>query len=490
MALGTVPDEQVLRHLTARFTAPQSEGATLLRTGAAEMLDALALAEAPNRGEAAQLLAALALFHRLGFGFETGQLDGLAEDAQRSILDHLVTVHPATTPVAAAHPGPGHGANMAARAYLRRLSLIGPAGEPRLLDDAAAALAEAVTAAEQQPGRTPAPSATAMETPAIPGYPKHLEGDLQAAAQWRLISPAARRAAEQTMDRLARATAVLAEATAAADADQPASPQEDAALLSRSSLHQELDELTARHALLMHASVLADAEAAAEPAKHAAVVVAAQATEGQRRPSMAAEMAAARDAFMAHVNAAEDRIAQTLSEQRRLTREALQRIFPYAVTSRGRHTVRRNLLENSGLGIDAYQQASRAIGENARKLQSVEAAYRSGAVSFGRPSVSHDDVEQARAALQRAETRFSDLRISRPNTLRALRALDRAVHHEPSGSEAPAARAARIAAQSRERSKTTAPTAPRTHTATTAAEQVHQAHHSAAQQHQPSVRPA
>ncbi|WP_435279943.1 hypothetical protein [Streptomyces sp. 1222.5] len=97
---------------------------------------------------------------------------------------------------------------------------------------------------------------------------------------------------------------------------------------------------------------------------------------------------------------------------------------------------------------------------------------------------------EERACRCPAETRFSDLRISRPNTLRALRALDRAVHHEPSGSEAPAARAARIAAQSRERSKTTAPTAPRTHTATTAAEQVHQAHHSAAQQHQPGVRPA
>ncbi|MER6431931.1 hypothetical protein ABT272_30040 [Streptomyces sp900105245] len=263
--------------------------------------------------------------------------------------------------MAEAHPEPGHGANMAARAYLRRLSLIGPAGEPRLLDDAAAALAEVVTAAEQQPGRTPAPSATAGQAPAIPGYPKRLEGDLQAAAQWRLISPAARRAAEQTMDRLICATTVLAEATAAADVHQPFSPQQDAALLSRGSLHQDLEELTARHALLMHAGVLADAEAAAEPAKHAAVVAAAQATEVERQPGTAAEMAAARDAFMVHVNEAEDRIAKTLTEQRRLTVEALGRIFPYAVTSTGRHTVRRNLLENSGLGLDAYHQGYRAM---------------------------------------------------------------------------------------------------------------------------------
>ncbi|MER6452774.1 hypothetical protein ABT270_09115 [Streptomyces sp900105245] len=484
LALGTLPDEDVLRHLTARFTAPQREGAALLRTGAAEMLAALALAEAPAHGEAAQLLPALGLLNRMAFGFETGQLDTLAEDAQRRILDHLVTVHPATAPVAAAHPEPGHGANEAARAYLRRLSLIGPAGEPRLLDDAAAALTEAVTAAEQQPRPAPAPSTTAMEAPAIPGYPKRLEGDLQAAAQWRLISPAARRAAEQTMARLARATTVLAEATAAADADQPASPQEDAALLAHRSLHQELDELTARHALLMHASVLADAEAAAEPAEHAAVVAAAQATEGQRPPSTAAEMAAARDAFMAHVNGVEDRIAATLAEQRRLTREALQRIFPYAVTSTGRHTVRRNLLENSGLSLDAYTQASRAIGESARKLQSVEAAYRSGAVSFGRPPVSHHDVEQARAALQRAEARFADMRISRPNTVRALKALDGAAHRDPSPPEAPAARAARIAAQSRERSKATElRTDP-------AAEQVRQAHEHSAQGQQPGLRPA
>ncbi|MEU7061700.1 hypothetical protein [Streptomyces sp. NPDC046197] len=84
-------------------------------------------------------------------------------------------------------------------------------------------------------------------------------------------------------------------------------------------------------------------------------------------------------------------------------------------------------------------------------------------------------------------THFADMRISRPNTIRALRALDGAVHQEPSPSDEPAARAARIAAQSRERSKTTAPAAPRTHPA---ADQVRQAHDSSAQQHQPGVRPA
>ncbi|MFI9248147.1 hypothetical protein ACIGXF_37585 [Streptomyces sp. NPDC053086] len=116
----------------------------------------------------------------------------------------------------------------------------------------------------------------------------------------------------------------------------------------------------------------------------------------------------------------------------------------------------------------------------------MEAAYRSGAVSFGRPPVSQEGVEQARAALQRAETRFTDMRISRPNTIRALKSLDGAAR-EPSGSDAPAARAARIAAQSRERSKATAPAVPRTDPT---AEQVRQAHNSSAQAHHPGVRPA
>ncbi|MER6473055.1 hypothetical protein [Streptomyces collinus] len=52
-----------------------------------------------------------------------------------------------------------------------------------LVDDAAAALAEAVTAAEQQRDPAPDPSARDVQAPAIPGYPKRLEGDLQAAAQ-------------------------------------------------------------------------------------------------------------------------------------------------------------------------------------------------------------------------------------------------------------------------------------------------------------------
>ncbi|MGW1987788.1 hypothetical protein ACWCPJ_35950 [Streptomyces collinus] len=113
----------------------------------------------------------------------------------------------------------------------------------------------------------------------------------------------------------------------------------------------------------------------------------------------------------------------------------------------------------------------------------MEAAYRSGAVSIGRPPVSHEDVEQARAALQRAETRFADLGVSRPNTLRALKALDAAVR-DPSPSDAPAARAARIAAQSRERAA--APAAPRT---SPAADQVHQAHNPSPQHHQSGLRP-
>ncbi|MFI5977731.1 hypothetical protein [Streptomyces sp. NPDC051452] len=142
LALGTLLDEDMLTHLTARFTSPQAEGTELLRTGAAEMLDALALAEAPAQGEAAQPPATPSLFNRMTFGVETSQLDTLAEDAQRSVLNHLITVHPATAGAAEAHPRPGHPADEAARAYLRRLSCIGVGGEQRLLDHAVAALSE------------------------------------------------------------------------------------------------------------------------------------------------------------------------------------------------------------------------------------------------------------------------------------------------------------------------------------------------------------
>ncbi|RNF81161.1 hypothetical protein [Streptomyces botrytidirepellens] len=473
LALGTVPHAEVLAHLTAQHAVPQPEGTARLRAAALETLGALALAEEPEYGDPAELLAALAHMNRLTFGFEIGQLRGLAQDAEQSLMNHLITRLPETAPVAEAHPDPQHPANQAARTYLRRLSLIGPDGEERLLADAAHDLTKALAAAEdaeQHPAPLPDVDAN-VEADAIPGYPKHLPGELQAAAQWRLLSPAARRSAEQTMEQLVRAATALTQSTAAADPNRPPSAQEDQALLAHSRLHGELDELTARHALLMHASVLADAEAAAVPATHEAIVAAAQASEAQAQPTTAAEVTAAQEAFMAQVNAAEGRIAETLDAQRQLTRDALHRIFPQAVTNSALHTVRTQLVEHSGLGLDAYNQAYRAMRETGHALESLVARYRSKTLEFGRPTVTTEQLEQARTAAQNADSHFADLQHSRPLTLRAVKALDGAAHLDPSPSDSVATRAARLAARLRESALPATPTAPRTDAAARQAQQ-------------------
>ena len=354
--------------------------------------------------------------------------------------------------MAEAHPDPHHPAQQAARAYLNRLSFIGAQGEERLLTGAADAFVEELTAAEavQQPAAA-ASDGDSLEPAAIPGYPKHLEGDLQAAAQWRLNSPAARRAADQAMANLAHAATRLTEASAAADTEQPAGPQESQATRQHTDRYQELDELNARHALLMHASVMAEAEAAGETAGHDAIA-AAQGTEDIRtRPRTTGEMWASHEAFMAQVNAAKDRIAQTLGVQRQLTRDALHRLFPQTVGSRGLHQLRAQLIDHSGLGFAAYNQAWRAIGDTAQTLEYLETRYRSGTVEPGRPPVTAEQVEQARTTAHDASRDFDDLKRSQPLTLRAVKALDGVAGLDPSSTDSIAARAAKITAQSSRR---------------------------------------
>ncbi|WP_333764608.1 hypothetical protein [Streptomyces sp. IBSBF 2390] len=136
------------------------------------------------------------------------------------------------------------------------------------------------------------------------------------------------------------------------------------------------------------------------------------------------------------------------------------RIFPAASTHTGLHQVRTLLIEDSGLGLDAYHHAYREIGRRERRLEELHAAYRSGVVDFGRPAVTHDDVEQARTAAADARTTLEDLRISRPHTLRALKALNNAARQDYPTPDTPATRAARLAAQSRERAGTAAANAP------------------------------
>ncbi|MFG3207358.1 hypothetical protein [Streptomyces sp. NPDC048192] len=464
LALDSVPGERVLTHLAGQYAAAQPEGPERLRTGARDTLHALALADDPADADVTALLGALRLFNRLTFGFETGQLKARAEQAQHKILSQLITRHPRTAAVARTHPDPRHPAQRAARAYLHRLSLLGPEAEERLLVDAAHDFTEALQAAEAADvARPPATAAADSAVPdagsaepapePIPGYPRLLEGDLQAAAAWRVISPAARRDADRAMAHVVSAATALAEASAAADPERPAGLEESRAMRLHTDRHQELEELTAQHALLMHAHVMADAETAAVAARHDAIVAAAQASEQMPAPRTSAEIVAGHEAFMASVNAAEDRIAHTLGTQRQITRDALHRLFPQHTGHSGVHHLRTQLIDRAGLGFAAYNAAWNAIGDTARTLESLEAAYRSNTVEFGRPPVTAEQVEQARTAAEDARPYFGDLKRSRALTLRAVKALDGAAGLEPSPSDSIAQRAARITQQSLKRAQ-------------------------------------
>ncbi|WP_443059180.1 transposase [Streptomyces sp. NBC_00435] len=232
---------------------------------------------------------------------------------------------------------------------------------------------------------------------------------------------------------------------------RPRDPEEADAFEAREYFEKRLDDLNARHCVLMHGSVLDEAEAAAEQAKHQAFVAAAQATLPLIPRTTAAETQADHDAFEAHITAAETRIDQALGEQRQHARDALHRHFPHAAESTGMHQVRIQLMDRAGLGLDAVNRAYQAIGDTSRDLDDLKSRQASGRVEFGRPRVTADQVAEATRRHTHARQRFDDLRVSRPQTLAALNALDRARVLDPSGSEGIAARAARIAAQSRER---------------------------------------
>ncbi|MGP3953483.1 hypothetical protein [Streptomyces sp. 7N604] len=456
LALGTVPDTAVMAHLASLYTDPQPEGPGLMQAAARDTLTALALADDPQGAQLGELIRAWRLLERLTFGSEAGQVDGRARAAQQTLMGHLISHHPDTAPVIVAYADPAHPAHQAARFYLRPLAQIG-AGEESLLADARAAFDDALQEADAIPAPAPATAATPtdpeQQPPAIPGYPKPLLDDLQAAAAWRLRSPAARRAAERIMEDLTHATGRLAEVTAHRDLAQPPTSDEraaqDHAASWRNYYQDRLAELDAQHAMLMHASILADAEEAATPATHELIIAASQATERSAQPGEHPRQT--HQAFMAEVEAGERRIADVLAEQRQLTRDALHNLFPKLTGRQGLHTLRTQLIEHSGLGIDAYTRAYDAIGQAGRRLRELEANHQSGYVEFGRQPVTGEQVEQARADVENAEQRFADLRASRPPTLRAVKVLDGVAGMEPSASGSLAARAARIKTPSRER---------------------------------------
>ncbi|MEU9444476.1 hypothetical protein AB0D42_27035 [Streptomyces sp. NPDC048304] len=262
------------------------------------------------------------------------------------------------------------------------------------------------------------------------------------------------------MAHVVNAETALAEARAAADPERPAGPAETWAMRLHTDRHQELEELNAQHALLMHAHVMADAEAAVVTARHDVIVAAARATE-DLPPRSAAEMLVGHQAFMARVTAAEDRIAHTLREQRQITRDALQRLFPQSTGQSGLHHLRTRLIGRAGLGFVACNAAWNAIGDTARTLESLEAAYRSDAVEFSPPA---RDRRAGRTGPHRRPGRRTLLR--RPQ---AQPSADAARRQGPgrrgrlgaSPAESIAQRAARIIEQSRRRAQQPAPAVPR-----------------------------
>lgn len=431
LALSSVPPDAVLAHLAARYASPQPDGPEYLRTGAQHTLSALALANDPAGADVHDLLGALDHLNELAFGFEMGQLRTLAEDAQRNLADHLVS----RLPLAAAPTGltTEHPVQQVTRADIDRLA--GPEGMEGLRVGARDALTEALARATGQ--------AAAEDTvgsggrAAVPGYPRHLPSEQQAAAQWRAISPVARRAAEQAMSQLVEAVTTLTEATASGAAVQ----RDDSARIG-------LEQLNARHALLMHAMVLADAEAAAVPAAHEAVVAAAQATAARAGSPTEGEAMTEEAGFMARVNTAQDRIAETLTKQQQVTSDALHRLFMYPISSSELHLMRTQLIDDSGLGLDAYNQAYRTLSEASGYLQQLEDGHH--------PKAPPGQVAEARTRVRQAEAEFTDLQLSRTVTLRAVTALDGVAGIAPSSKSA-AARAAEIVAQSRERALQGAP---------------------------------
>lgn len=452
LALGTVPPDTVLERLVAEYTDPHPEGPDGARAAARETLAALATARSPADAAVPELLQAYQRLELLSF--PAGQLHDLARPAQDSLLHHLATRLPETADVIASHPDPQHPVRQEAATYLHQLARLGrdPGPANRTLREARDRLADTMA----QPPAEPALPASA-DRPALPGHPR-LMSDIEAAAAWRARSPTAARDAETHMDDLVRAHTRLIVAHAAASSRgvhwldaRPRDPEEAGAFEARKYFEKRLDDLDARHSVLMHGSVLDEAETAAEQAKHQAVVAAAQATLPLTPRTTAAETHADHEAFEAHITAAETRIDQALGEQRQQARDALHRHFPQAAASTGMHQVRTQLMDRAGLGLDALNRAYQAIGDTSRELDDLKSRQADGRVEFGRPHVTDDQVAEATRRHTHARQRFEDLRVSRPQTLAALNALDRARALDPSGPEGGAARAARIAAQSRER---------------------------------------
>ncbi|MGW9029017.1 hypothetical protein ACWGQ5_33780 [Streptomyces sp. NPDC055722] len=544
LAMSAVPDEALLAHLRAQYAVPGNasadtaaeepaegrqagqaseapearrpdlqEGCEAAREAARQMLGALALAEKPGTASVPELFAAFRLVEELSFASAIGQLRDRVEQTQDQLLDELSFRVPETAELAAAYPAPEHPVRRAARTVVQRLAHDAdrPGAGQELLARARTVLADAVAAPD---AAVAGDEETAEpEPPSLPGFPRQVT-DGQAAAAWRAMFPLARREAEMVTADLVRAESWLLQAAADAaswvagrprDAERakafdqltPAQQRWEARHVRNAEadardnvryFQQWLEELNARHAVLMHGSILADAEAAATTAKQQAVIAFSEATEAAA-PRTVGERLAMEEAFVARVDAAEEGIDQVLGIQRQLTRDARQRLYPQTAGSWSVRDLRTLLVDRGPIGQQGYTEAYEAVGAAARALSSLEERLGSGYVDFGSPAVTKEQVEQARQKHERAEQYFADVSISRPVTLRALKAVDSVAGLRPTRGGGVLGYAAQIAADSRNRTAQPVKTPERGADHATA-QQLQQAHH--LQLHQPGsgIRPA
>ncbi|WP_330342657.1 hypothetical protein [Streptomyces sp. NBC_00557] len=454
LAMGTVPHDDVLTHLATRSLTARvgEEEFHAARAGAAQIVNALAVAAAPGSAEMPDLLKASALLYGLASRVPTGPLRDRLHQAQERLLNHLdqrVRFIPGddttqqleqTGPTTRQPGGPGH--------------------------------PQVHRAAEPEP-------AVGVSLPGVvmAGFPLRF-GDKEAAAAWRVLCPPARREAEHAMDELMRAEARLlqAKATAQAGGPEPAQTHTGDALSrlrqirerrrtqgleadargGRAYARHRLEDLDARHAVLWHGLALVDAQHAAQRARHVGAVAAAQATlsPADQPPPTMQQVLAEHDAFNAYdtqLQTVREHIDHILAEQRQATRDALHRLLPRTVGRRAMARLRTQLVDNSPLGRNAELKAIRALFAANAEFETLQARFTNGTPQPGRPPVTENEVHEAQGRLRQAERELAELRSARLDTLRALDALDSVADLTPTPATGSAARATQITAESRAR---------------------------------------
>ncbi|MFG3207357.1 hypothetical protein [Streptomyces sp. NPDC048192] len=467
LAMGTVPHDDVLTHLQAHSPTarPGEEELNALRAGAAQIVDALTVAEAPDSAQMPELLKAAALLYGLASRVRTSRLGARLHQTQEQLLHHLdqrVRSIPGeeSTPQAEQTEPTAH-----------------PPGGPGRLEESQAAEPQAAVGGF------------------LPGvvmrdFPLRF-GDMEAAAAWRVLCPVAGREAERAMEELVRAEARLLQARTAAQPGHgpvPAGAEPGDALSrvrqirhrrraqgleadargAREYARHRLEDLDARHAVLWHGLALVDAQHAAQRARHVGAVAAAQATlsPADQLPTTTEGVLAEHDAFEAfdtQLQAVRERIDHVLAEQRQSTRDALHRLLPRTVGRRAMTRLRTQLVDNSGLSRNAELKVIRALFAAKAEFENLQARFTNGTPQHGRPPLAEEEVLKAQRRLKQAERELAQLRSSRLDTLRALDALDSVADLTPTPATGSAARAIHITAASRARTRlhTTAAGRPR-----------------------------